>query len=116
MLGWQESLHNILAIADIVVVPSLWEGLPYVALEAMALKRPVVASRVNGLCELITDGHDGLLVPAGEPEPLSKTLIKLIGSADQRRDLGCAARATIVQQYSRELMLHHIQEIYEKLG
>jgi glycosyltransferase involved in cell wall biosynthesis len=82
----------LLAGADAFVLPSAAENCPLALLQAMACGLPVVASRVGGIPEVVTDGVDGLLVPPGEPEPLAAALTSLRDKALRAR-LGAAARA-----------------------
>jgi glycosyltransferase involved in cell wall biosynthesis len=78
--------------ASVVVCPSLREGYGVVCAEAMAHGRPVVASGVGGLKDLVVEGETGLLVPPGDPVALRAALVRLLEDADLRRRLGTAAR------------------------
>jgi len=84
--------------SDIVVVPSLYEPMGYVAMEAMACSRPVVAAHVGGLAEIITDGRNGLLFEAGNYEQLTEKLVALSNDAGLRERLGRQARQDIEQR------------------
>lgn len=94
-LGWlaAEEKARRLAAAAIVVLPSVSEGLPVVLLEAMAYGRAIVASRVGGIPEVMTDGKDALLVPPHDPAALVRALRGLLADPGRRRELGAAARA-----------------------
>jgi glycosyltransferase involved in cell wall biosynthesis len=94
LLGHQppEGLFPAVAAADIVVMPSLWEAFGIVALEAMALGRPIVASAAGGLRELVRDGRDGVLVPPDDPSALAGALMRLLGDHPLRERLGASAR------------------------
>jgi glycosyltransferase involved in cell wall biosynthesis len=87
-----------LAAADVVAVPSVRDragnvdGLPNVLLEALAAGRPVVASRVAGIPDVVRDGLNGLLVPARDPEALATALLRLRREPETRTRLGAAAR------------------------
>ena len=76
-LGFRDDVARCLAAADVAVLPSLHEGLGVAALEAMAAGRPVVASRVGGLAEVVVDGETGRLVPAGDAAALGAALDEL---------------------------------------
>jgi glycosyltransferase involved in cell wall biosynthesis len=91
-----------MAAADVLVHPSLDEGLPRVVLEAMAMKLPVVASRVGGIPEVVIDGRTGLLVPAGDPDSLAHALQRVLASMQLARGWGEEARASVEATYSFE--------------
>ncbi|MDR3727473.1 MAG: glycosyltransferase, partial [Terracidiphilus sp.] len=76
-LGWQTDVPRLLASWDLLVIPSLEEGFGLSALEAMGAARPVVASRVGGLCELVVDGVTGNLVPPGDTDALIRCIALL---------------------------------------
>jgi glycosyltransferase involved in cell wall biosynthesis len=94
-----------LAAADVLVAPSVptrggkREGIPVVLMEAMATGLPVIASRLSGIPELVTDGVDGLLVPPGDDAALAEALARLAADPDLRRRLGEAGRATVVRDF-----------------
>ncbi len=88
-----DELEQLYARAAIVACPSYREGFGVVCAEAMAYGRPVVASAVGGLLDLVVDGETGLLVPPGDVEALRAALEQLLGDADLRRRFGAAARA-----------------------
>lgn len=99
-LGLEEVVHlpgiwpaaDIMAIADIFVLPSLWEGLPLVLLEAMASAKPIVTTRVSGAWELINDGKSGFIVEPKDVSGLREKMFLLMFDADLRRRFGEAAR------------------------
>jgi colanic acid/amylovoran biosynthesis glycosyltransferase len=90
-----------LAAADVLVAPSVptrggkREGIPVVLMEAMAAGLPVVASRLSGIPELVTEGVSGILVPPGDPSALADALMRLAADPELRRRLGAAGRATV---------------------
>jgi glycosyltransferase involved in cell wall biosynthesis len=88
-----------LAASDLLVLPSLNEGLPRVVLEAMAMGLPVVASRVGGIPELVRDGETGLLVPPRNEEALGKALVSLLADPASRRAMGNHARQHVQSEY-----------------
>jgi glycosyltransferase involved in cell wall biosynthesis len=102
--GEQTDVAGCLAAADIVAMPSLKEGLGVAALEAMAAERPVVASRVGGLPEVVVDGETGLLVAPGDPAPLADAIAALIADPALRRRLAEAGRARVLARYTAARM------------
>lgn len=79
LLGWRRDVRRLLAAADIVVLTSLWEGLPRAILQAMAARKPVVATRVDGVPEAVEDGRNGFLVEPGDIDGLAERIGRLIG-------------------------------------
>jgi glycogen(starch) synthase len=93
-LGWVHPARvpALMATATLVLMPSRWEGLPLVALEAQAAGRPVVASRAGGLPEALADGETGCLVPPDSPVDLAEAVTTLLSSPDALARMGRAAR------------------------
>jgi len=102
--GFRRDVAACLAAADLVAVPSLHEGLGVAALEAMAAGRPVVASRVGGLAEVVVEGESGLLTAAGEPQPLAAALAALADDPGLRARLGQGGRARVLARYTAARM------------
>jgi glycosyltransferase involved in cell wall biosynthesis len=94
-----EFLGAVAALADIFVLPSLVEGLPLALGEAMALGKPVVASRINAVPEAVDHERNGLLVEPLDAAGLAAAIGRLAGSLDLRERLGCAARETIATRF-----------------
>ena len=100
-------LEEIIAVTDIFTLPSLWEGMSLMLLEAMAGKKPIVATDVSGSRELIEDNENGFLVPPKDPEALAQKLRILIQDPDLRERFG---RASVkeVQKFSVESNLNNL--------
>ncbi|EPX82311.1 glycosyltransferase [Salipiger mucosus] len=96
----QDEVAGALAGTDVFVLPSFAEGVPVVLMEAMASGVPVVTTRIAGIPELVADGESGLLVPPGDAPALAAALDDLLASADRRRALGAAGRATVEAGFS----------------
>jgi len=86
--------------AAVVACPSRFEGLPLVCIEALAAKRPLVASAVNGIPEIVRDGETGLLVPADDPVALASALLRMLGAPDEAGRLAARGRALVEQRYA----------------
>jgi glycosyltransferase involved in cell wall biosynthesis len=114
-LGARRDLGNILGAIDIFTMPSYWEGLPLSMVLAMGAGLPVVASRVAGIPEVVSDGHSGLLVDAGSADQLARALATLINDAPLRARLGDAARAFVVPRFGVDGYVHSIVSLYDRL-
>lgn len=114
--GFLDDPAPLLRCADVVAIPSRQEGQGIVALEAMAARRPVVASRIGGLTETIMDGETGLLVPPEDPSALAAALETLLIDPEQRHALGQSARHRVEQLFTAERMVRQIEAIYTGSG
>ncbi|RMF60946.1 MAG: glycosyltransferase family 1 protein [Calditrichaeota bacterium] len=91
-LGYQQNIYPILGTMDIIVQPSLWEGLSLTLLEAMGMGRAIVATETEGNTDLLEDGKTALLVPPKDIEALAQAMEKLVVSQEMRQQIGNAAR------------------------
>lgn len=114
-LGAQQDIPAILRDTDIFVLPSLWEGLGVVILEAGACGVPVVASRVGGIPEMIIDKETGLLVPPGDVEALSHAVRELLQDRASAREMGIAARTRVEQHFTLPQTIEQYKMLYESL-
>jgi glycosyltransferase involved in cell wall biosynthesis len=101
-LGYREDYRAILGAVDILVHTAAWEGFPYGVLEAMARGRPVVATAVGGLPEMVAEGETGLLVPPRDPEQLACALETLVEDAPLRADMGRRGRERVRRLFAAE--------------
>jgi glycosyltransferase involved in cell wall biosynthesis len=114
--GFREDISSILPGTDVVVHPSLFgEGLPLAILEAMAAARPVIASAVGGIPEIIHNGETGLLVPPNSVQALAKAISALLENPEQASKLGANARSLVRAQYDCETMVREIERVYLRL-
>jgi glycosyltransferase involved in cell wall biosynthesis len=113
--GFRKDIPEITAIFDIAVLASFFEGLGRVLLEAMALGKPVVATNVGGIPEVVQDGLNGFLVPPGDSQALARAIIRLLKDEQLRRKMGDEARKMIDERFSAEKMVEEIQKVYEEL-
>ena len=114
----RDEIPAYLSAADIVVVPSVRyegyvDGLPNVALEAMAAGRPLVATDVGGLPELVRQGITGVLVAEKDPSALADGILELARDPDLRERLGAEARREICEERSWESVGRRYVELYE---
>jgi glycosyltransferase involved in cell wall biosynthesis len=111
--GRQDDVPAALAALDLFVLPSLYEGLPFAVLEAMAAGRALVATAVDGTAEVIDPERSGVLVPPGLPGPLADAIIRLLGDPALRERLGQAARAEVAARFDQRQMLERTYALYE---
>ncbi len=113
--GMREDIPTIIAALDVVALPSLSEGLPFVLLEAMAMGKPVVATRVNGVSEVVEDGVTALLVPPRTPDMLARAVITLLHNRELASMLGAAARRQAERCFGLKRMIQNVETLYEEL-
>ncbi|MBM4083649.1 MAG: glycosyltransferase [Planctomycetes bacterium] len=114
-LGYRADIPNLLALLDVLVLPSLWEGLPNVVMEAMASAKPVVATDAGGTRELVADGVTGFLVPSKNPEALAEKIHHLLAHPDDARRMGQEGRAVIEKTYSFAAAAQATAQVYDGL-
>ena len=114
-LGERKDAQQFLFLFDVFVLPSLWEGLPYVLMEAAALGKPVVATDVDGVKEMVRDGESGILVPSKNPESLARSVIQLLQDRSYALELGKELKKEISQKYTLSSMVEQIQSLYLEL-
>lgn len=112
--GWTNSASAEFARADLAVVPSRWEACPYVALEAMDAGLPVIATRVDGLSDIVVPNQTGLLVPPEEPAALAAALDAVVRQPDLARAMGANGRERVRRRYSLLRMVDGTSEVYEQ--
>jgi starch synthase (maltosyl-transferring) len=111
-VGLVENAYQMLSQIDIVVVPSLWEGMPNVVLEAMAAGRPVVASNIAGLDEVVVAGETGLLFKPGDPHGLADALLKLIQDPSLAKRMGRAGYELVQQKFQIRTTVEQTTNFY----
>ena len=113
--GYRSDIKGILSAIDIKVIPSLAEGFPMVTLEAMAMEKPIVATRIDGITEQITNGVEGILVPPGDPVALATAINAIIENKELARSLGSAARKRVEREFTVEKMITETEKVYHSL-
>jgi len=112
--GFRTDIEAVTQALDVAVLPSLREAQGLALLEAMAARRPVVASAVGGIPETIRDGMDGLLVPPGDPDALAAAVTRLARDAELRDRLAASGRRRVEDRFSVIASVRHVEAIYEE--
>jgi len=114
LLGWRRDVEEIIPSLDVLVLTSLWEGLPRVFPQAMAAGRPVVAYRVDGAPEAVVDGVNGYLVDPGDFRRAASRVIGLLRDRAAAEAMGRAGRME-VSEFDADLMVRKQEDLYERL-
>ena len=114
-LGKQESVAELLACADVFLLPSESESFGLSALEAMASEVPVVGTRCGGLEELVEDGATGRLLPVGAVDAMANATIEILSEPGKQQEMGRAGRAEAEDKYSIERILSMYEAFYEEV-
>jgi glycosyltransferase involved in cell wall biosynthesis len=115
-LGHRDDVPRLLAAADLLVLPSRYEGLPNVVLEAMAYRKPVVATAAPGTTEVVTDRETGLIVPVDNANALALAIRTLVDDPAERLRLGAAGRARVESEFGVAAMVDRFAALYESLA
>lgn len=117
LLGFLNNIEDFFAICDVVILTSLWEGLPQVLVQAAASGRPMVSFDVEGVKEIIRDGINGFIVPIKNIEMMAEKINFLISDLERARSMGFSGRDIVGDEWRVESMVGGIAEIYrEKLS
>ncbi len=114
-LGFREDAIGIINTMDVFILPSLWEGMPNVILEAYALGKPVVATRVGGAEEIIKHGDTGFLVPPRDCKSLARSIKLLLENSKIREEFGTKGKELVNNNFSLDRMVKDTEKLYEEL-
>ena len=113
--GLSSDIERILPMAELFILPSLWEGLPNALLEAMAAGKPVVATKVGGIPEIVVHGETGVLIPPKDTDALAIAIIDLLQNRLKAKDMGEAARIRAGKRFSIYKMIEKTENLYQEL-
>ena len=113
--GWRADIPQILAASRLLVLPSLWEGMPNVVLEAMAAGLPVVATDVEGVRELLGPTADGQVVPLGDGQAFTDRVIRLVRDTRSAAEIGTANRRRAAESFTLDAMVEAYQSLWRSL-
>jgi N-acetyl-alpha-D-glucosaminyl L-malate synthase BshA len=114
-LGKQESVNELLPLADLILMPSEMESFGLAALEGMACQVPAIATRVGGVSELVDDGETGRMFEVGDVEGMAGAAIDLLSHPEKLREMGLAARRTAQARFCASRIIPRYVEYYEKV-
>lgn len=113
-LGQRNDVSELLQGCDLFVLPSLFEGLPLSVMEAMAAGKPVIASDIGGVNELIRDGETGYLVPPGDTQALARSINTLVSDPALSRKMALAGKTLVEKEFSADSMVAGVTDIYKR--
>ena len=111
-LGNRADIPELLAAADVFVMPSLWEGLPMALLEAMGMGLPVVVTEVEGVEDMIESSKNGLMVPVKDVDGIAASIVRLLDDPEERKRLGQAARELLESEYTVDRMCADYERLF----
>jgi glycosyltransferase involved in cell wall biosynthesis len=115
-LGHREDIPEIIASLDVVVHPSYEsEGVPQSILQAMAMEKPVIASNIGAIGEIVIDNETGLLLKPKKPALIAEKIAELYSNPDKRVNFGREARSFVKEKFSMENMIDNVERLYETL-
>ncbi len=114
-LGYRRDWMNWMDLTDVVALPSLYEGMPLVPIEAAAMGKPVLATAVDGTCEVVLHGQTGVLVPPAQSGALAEALVSLLQDPAQQCALGEAGRRRADEVFSLEQQIRDTASLYQRL-
>lgn len=113
-LGKRGDIGSLLKLSDIFVLPTLHETLSVSLLEASNASLPLIASEVGGVPEVVINGENGYLVPAGDALRLSEAISELVGNPAKRKTMGYNALLHVKNVFNEDIILHHISNVYNR--
>lgn len=113
--GFRRDIPQLLSFMDVFVLSSLWEGLPSSLLEALALARPVVATDVGGVGEIIQDRVHGLLVPPRDPEALAQAILWMLQNKKEAQEMANRGRRRVEKYFTLDRMIEETEKLYDEL-
>lgn len=113
--GIRQDVPALLAMSDIFVLPTLNDALPTVLVEAMASAKPIIASHVGGIPEMVSDGENGLLVPPQDPVKLAEACIDLLNNPEKAKNMGKSGLQVASDRFSIEIQCRQLENYYQQL-
>ncbi|HVH52180.1 MAG TPA: glycosyltransferase family 4 protein [Gaiellaceae bacterium] len=114
-VGYQDDIGRFYEAIDALLLPSANEGTPVSVIEALAARRPAVATRVGGTPDVVRDGVDGFLVEAGDADALAERLAELAADPERRKRMGDEGRARVLERYAVGRLVDDVDRLYRSL-
>lgn len=114
-LGVRKDIGKLMESSNIFILPSRWEGLPMVILEAMSRGMGIIATKVGGIPEVIENGKEGILISPEDPEILAQTINKLLENEELRKNISQAAYKKVKDKFSIKAYFTHMLDFYSSL-
>ena len=114
-LGYRNDIQNIMSQLDLVVLSSLWEGLPLTPIEAFSVSKTIVATAVDGTVEIVKDGENGLLVGARNSEQIANAIIDLGNDNEKIKKYEIEAYKTYIEEFSFDTLANNYIKYYKNL-
>ncbi|WP_281842199.1 glycosyltransferase [Sinisalibacter aestuarii] len=114
--GFRSDVADVLRVAELFVLPTLWDALPTVLIEAMAADLPIVASNVGGIPDMVRDGTDGILVPKDDVPALTGAIGAIMGDEAHRQEMARAARERVEAEFSLPIQVGKLADLYRELS
>jgi len=115
MTGYREDVPAILSFTDLGIISSVAEGIPQFLFQIMAMGKPVIATEVGGIPEIVTSGVTGVLIPPEDPAALAKAMVQVLGDPGSARRLGEEGRRLVEKEYTVEKMSEKVYRVYQQV-
>lgn len=114
-VGFQHNVYPYISMMDIFVLPSIMEGFGIVILEAMAMSKPIVATKVGGIPEIVADNITGILIEPKDPISLASAILSILDDSEKRSLMGMAGRKRVELFFSIKVTIKTLEEVYENI-
>jgi glycosyltransferase involved in cell wall biosynthesis len=115
LTGWRKDVANLLNASDIFVLPSISEGLPISILEAYAFTKPVIATNVGAVPDLVIDSETGLLLSPGNSKQLEEAIIQFVNNPEMARSMGISGKRNVEANFNWGYVVSKYEQIYSTL-
>lgn len=114
-IGFRKDMPDLMTAADVFVLPSVAEAFGVVFAEAIYLETPIVAAKIGGIPEIVTDEIDGILIPPADSDAIAKAVADLLNNPDKLKSLSGSGREKVIERFEFEDMTRHYEAVYQDL-